>query len=193
MFDADGGLIVPHEPFSRQYARKRGLDPNRFEAFFKGDFTQTVVGKADLKELIRKNHDIWQWDDDPQALLNIWFEGENQINEGLLEFIREQKALKLPVYMATNQEKYRARYVREVMFPDTFDGVFVSSDIGHIKEELEFWPPVLGKLAVDVPGIKPEEIIFFDDSPKSIRGAKTAGISTYLYKDTEQVKKVLSQ
>jgi putative hydrolase of the HAD superfamily len=190
LFDADGVVIMPEKLFSRQYAEKYGLDPESFQAFFTGEFSDAITGKADLKDLIRKHNDIWQWEQDPQELLDMWFAAENSTDRLILELIAEQRARGLPVYMATNQERYRAQYLREVMFPNLFDGFFVSSEIGYMKRDPEYWIEVLGKLAVDVPGIEPGQVVFFDDSQDSIDGALKAGINAHLYTDKQVIEKV---
>lgn len=190
LFDADGVLITPEKLFSVQYAEKYGLNPNDFQAFFVGEFSDAITGKADLKELIVKHNDLWHWDGDPQELLDMWFASENHIDNNVLEIVKQQKAKGLPVYMATNQEKYRAEYLRSVMFPDVFDGVFVSSELGYMKRDDGYWPPVLGKLALAVPGIEPSQVVYFDDSQDSIDGATRAGIHAILYKSIEQITEV---
>ncbi|HSH31549.1 MAG TPA: HAD-IA family hydrolase [Candidatus Saccharimonadales bacterium] len=191
LFDADGVIIMPQKLFSRQYAEKHNLDPDSFEAFFRGDFSDAITGRADLKDLIRQHHDIWRWEGDPQELLDMWFAAENQTDSEVLEIIKQQRAAGLPVYLATNQEKYRAKYLREVMLPDLFDGMFISSEIGCMKRDPQYWVAVLSKLAIDIPGIKASQVVFFDDSKDSVDGAVNAGITAYLYEDAEQVRQVL--
>lgn len=193
LFDADGVVIMPEKLFSRQYAEKYGLELESFQAFFTGEFSDAITGKADLKDLIRKHNDIWRWERDPQELLDMWFAAENSTDKEILELIAEQRANGLPVYIATNQERYRARYLREIMFPNLFDGLFVSSEIGAVKRDPEYWVAVLGKLTVDVPGIEPGRIVFFDDSQDSIDGATEAGIRAYLYASIDQVREVFNQ
>jgi putative hydrolase of the HAD superfamily len=193
LLDADGVVIMPQKLFSRQYAEKYGYDPESFQEFFTGEFSDAINGKADLKDLIRKHNDIWHWNNDPQELLDMWFAAENVIDKEVLEVVAQQRDKGLPVYMATNQEQYRAMYLREVMFPDVFDSLFVSSEIGYMKRDPEYWVAVLGKLEVDVPGIKPEQIVFFDDSQDSIDGAAHSGIRAYLYKNIDQMREVFSQ
>jgi putative hydrolase of the HAD superfamily len=192
LFDADGVVIVPQKIFSKQYAQKYGLDPESFEGFFRGAFSDAITGEADLKDLIRKHHDVWQWSTNPQELLDMWFAAESHTDKELLNVIWQQRANGLAVYMATNQEKYRAQYLRETMFPGVFDDIFVSSEIGHMKRDPGYWVPVLDKLAIDIPGIDPSHVAFFDDSQDSIDGARSAGINAYLYEGATQVRQVLA-
>jgi putative hydrolase of the HAD superfamily len=193
IFDADGVIVIPQKMFSRHYAEQHGLDPESFQVFFTGEFSDAITGKADLKDLIRKHKATWHWDGDPQELLDMWFSAENHTDKAVLDIIKQERAKGLPVYMATNQEKYRAKYLREVMFPNVFDEVFVSSEIGYMKRSPEFWVALLGKLATDIPGIKPDEVVFFDDSQDCIDGAKAAGITALLYQgDVNQIKQALA-
>lgn len=189
VFDADGVIVVPQMLFSKTYAAQHGLDPKSFTPFFKGeDFEQALQGRADLKDLIKNHNDIWQYSGDVQDLLDEWHASEHQLDEQVLQEIRQIKQRGIPVYLATNQEKYRAHYMREVMFPDVFDKIFASSDVGYTKKDKRFWEAIHSDIAQDVPGIKPEEIVFFDDSQDSIDGAQKFGIVAHLYEDSSQIK-----
>lgn len=61
LLDIDGVLLKPEDVFSRIYAKQCELDYSKFPGFFKGDFQQALVGKADLRTLITKHNDIWHW------------------------------------------------------------------------------------------------------------------------------------
>ena len=121
----------------------------------------------------------------------MWFGAENHTDSELLGIIKDLREAGTPVYIATNQEKYRAKYLQEIMFPNVFDGMFISSEIGYQKKDKEYWVSVLGRLAIDIPGIEPGQIAFFDDSQDSIDRASTVGINAFLYQNAEQVKKAL--
>ena len=192
IFDADGVIVKPPQLFSQFYAQKYGYDVGKFTAFFKGEFGDAITGKADLKDLLRKHHEIWQWDKDPQELLDMWFEAENHLDPAVMDYVKKLHAQGMPIYLASNQEKYRAQYFRDTVFPDTFDDMFFSSDIGCMKRDSDFWKIVLQKLEEDIPGIQPAEIIFFDDSQDSVDGAQAAGINAHLYAGVEVLTKELS-
>ncbi len=191
LFDADGVIITPQELFARQYAREHRLDPESFEAFFRGDFLEAITGKTDLKDLIKKNNHIWQWDHDPQELLDKWFAAENVIDEEIMAIIARLREDQVPVFLATNQERYRTAYLREVMFPDKFDEIIVSSEMGATKSSEQYWTAALGRIALTVPNVQPEELVFFDDSQSPIDGALNAGLQAHLYKSPTQVRQIL--
>jgi putative hydrolase of the HAD superfamily len=192
LFDADGVLVTPTEPFSHTYSRERGLDSEHMGDFFAGDFQLALRGKADVKDLITKHRDYWGWQDDPQGLLDKWFATEDHPNRQLLDYIQTLRANGLRCYLATDQEKHRQTYLQNITFKDTLDGVFASSEFGHVKREPAYFKKLIQKLTAIMPGLKPAEIIYFDDAQKNIDSAKAAGITAYLYTDIDQVKQLFA-
>lgn len=87
LFDADGVLTLPEEFFVQAYARSRGLDPTRFDVFFKEHFPAALVGKADLKDLIRSDSQLWQWHGAAEDLLSTWFKAEDARNAPLIKVV----------------------------------------------------------------------------------------------------------
>lgn len=192
LFDADGVLTLPEEVFSIAYARSRGLDSELFEQFFRNDWPSIVTGKKDLKESISENPELWQWDGDVDELLKYWFKTEDVRNEPLIELIRELKARGLPCYLATDQEKYRAEYMKNVMFKDVFMGHYVSASLGVTKNDPKFFEAIVSDLELKYPAINPSEIVFFDDSQSKIDTAKSVGINGQLYQSVQHVRSVLA-
>lgn len=90
--------------------------------------------------------------------------------------------------LATNQEKHAAEFMRKEMgFEKIFDFVVASSDVGHKKPQPEFFEKVFEK----IPGIKKDEILFFDDRPENIEAAKKIGLQAKLYKNISDLKECL--
>jgi len=71
---------------------------------------------------------------------------------------------------AAHVETLTARYA-DVL--GHFDTVYVSSSIGHRKPELQSFLHV-----ADAMKLSPEDILFFDDSPVNLDGARRAGLHT---------------
>ncbi|HEY4963765.1 MAG TPA: HAD-IA family hydrolase [Candidatus Saccharimonadales bacterium] len=188
LFDVDGVLALPPKLFSEIYSSEYGVDINELQPFYKSeDFKDAILGKADLKELIIKHSDKWHWHKDPQILLDMWFEGEHVVNNELLSIVNKLRDKGIPVYLATQQENYRAKYINDIMFPNKFDGSFVSCDIGHTKQEPEYWNYIIKKLN----NYTPKNIYFFDDTQSCVDAAKIAGINSFLYNSVEQVSTIL--
>lgn len=136
LFDVDGVLTLPTEFFAQKYARERGLGHSHFDRFFGDHFPGARIGKADLKELIASNQEIWQWTGDPDELLEQWFKAEDERNHALLDYIQIVRSRGIACYVATNQERYRGQYIKNVMLTGQFDGYFVSAEMGIEKPDL---------------------------------------------------------
>lgn len=192
LFDADGVLTLPEEVFSVVYARSHALDPEPFENFFRNEWQPIVTGSRDLKESIAANPTLWHWTGTADELLDYWFKTEDVRNEELLNLIGELKDKSIPCYLATDQEKYRAEYMKNVMFKDSFSDYFVSADLGVTKTDPRFFELVLEKLRVQYPDLKPSEVIFFDDSQSKVDTAKALGIDARLFQSNDQVRELLN-
>jgi len=191
LFDADGVLTLPEEFFSAVYARLHGLDPEPFEQFFRNDWRPFVTGKADLRDSIVANPKLWQWKGDVDSLLNFWFETEDVRNEDLLSLIREIRANDMPCFLATEQEKYRGEYMREVMFKDSLDGCYVTAELGASKAEPAFFQAIVEDLQTKYSEIEPKDITFFDDSESKVSTARSVGMNGQLYTSVEQVRSIV--
>lgn len=193
LFDVDGVVVLPPKPFSVVYAEEHGLNPDLFKQFFTGDFVKALTGKADIRDLIRTNFDIWHWDRDPQELLDQWCRAEDYPNHELIAVIQEYRKHGIRAYLATNQEMYRTKYLLEQTFPTAFDGIFASYTIGYTKHESAYWTAVLKQLAAEIPGILPEQIAYFDDQQDGVTMAHEAGIAAYLFTGLDQVQTLLGR
>jgi FMN phosphatase YigB (HAD superfamily) len=188
LFDVDGVLIIPPKLFAEQYSEQYGVDHAKQVQFYATkEFQDASIGKFDLKEAIRIHNDKWQWHGNPDELLRMWFEGENYPNDGLLKIIERLRKEGVLVYLATQQEKYRAAYLKKEVFKDKIDGLFVTCDIGFSKNEDHFWRAVVSKLNESSPTIKPKDIAYFDDRQSLVDKAKEYGINSFLYTSNEQV------
>lgn len=191
LFDADGVLTLPEEAFSVVYARSHGLDLEPFEQFFRNDWKPIVTGKADLKEAIAANPELWQWHGDIDDLLKFWFETEDVRNEELIAIIHMLKDSGAGCYLATEQERYRGNYMREVMFKDLFDSYYITAELGVSKTEPAFFQAIIDDLQRQDPTVQPRDIVFFDDSQAKVDTACSVGIDGRLYTDIEQVRSMV--
>lgn len=186
--DVDGVLALPPKLFSDIYCEKYNIDPEKHQAFYSSDeFRQSLVGKYDLKEAIKAHNNLWQWSGDFSELIDMWLKAENYPNEALLEIVADFRERGGSVYLATQQEQYRAKYIREVMFKYIIDGMFSSCDIGADKHDNIFWTLVLEQLTLLHPTITPGDILYFDDRQTIVDVAKRAGIHARLYTRIDDV------
>jgi putative hydrolase of the HAD superfamily len=192
LMDADGVLTLNDRPYSHQHAEEHSIEAEQIEPFFHGRFRQATIGKADLVELIAQHRDLWAWKGEPEELLRKWFDAENNIDQQLLEMLQELRRRGVKVYLASDQEKYRAQYMREVMFPGKLDGFFISCDLGLEKKQPEFFQAVFTRLKSELPELELPQVLFFDDSQGKVDSARAAGIQAELYTERSQVEKLIT-
>ena len=61
LFDADG-VIINSQMFSIQYQNKYAVPNDDMITFFRGDFQNCIIGKADLIESLRTWLPVWKWE-----------------------------------------------------------------------------------------------------------------------------------
>ena len=193
LFDADGVLTIPEEFFSVVYARSHGLDAEPFEDFFKNEWEDFVTGRRDIKEHINDNPKLWQWNGSPDELLDYWCKIEDIRNEEMLGLVKTIRASGTPCYLATEQEKYRGEYMKNVMFKGLFDGHFVTSELGFKKNNPHFFEKILKTLNENLGPVEPKDVLFFDDSQSKVDSAVAMGIDGHLFDGVDGFKRVLTQ
>ena len=192
LFDADGVMTLPEDYFSIVYSRSHGLDPEPFESFFRNEWHDFVIGKRDLRQHINEHPELWQWKGDADSLLKYWFEIEDIRNVELIDMIKTNRENGGLCYLATEQEKYRGNYMREVMFPELFDGFFITAEMGIKKDRPEFYMQIISMLKKTNPSILPEDLVFIDDSQSKVDAAQSVGIKGILYTGIDSVRELLS-
>lgn len=180
IFDADGVLIPPWG-FANYLKRAYPEIAAQTAEFFRGPFLRCVVGQADLKEVLPPYLEKWRWPHSLDEFLARWFESERTIDSELAAHIRRLRAAGAPCYLATNQERYRAAYMRNEMgLGALFDDLFVSAHLGVAKPDPTFFATV--SRAIDhAHGIPPTRIFFWDDAPANVEAAQAAGWQAKLY------------
>jgi putative hydrolase of the HAD superfamily len=182
LFDTDG-VLVHSEMWSVAYARKVWLAPDTMKSFFSGLFQECIIGKADLREVLAPYLQDWKWGGSVDDYLESWFSFENQPDHTLLEEIQKLRNDGYMCYVATNQEKYRLQYLRDIMeFNTLFDGVFCSAEIGYKKPEIEYYEYITQAV-----NMHPNKIVYFDDDEKNITSAQNLGIASHLYKPDSHI------
>jgi len=188
LFDMDGVLTFRERNFSVGYVEKFNVNPQPIMDFFATEWHNFVTGKKDLKQHILEHPDIWQWNGTPEQLFDYWFRSEDNRNEPLVQVVRRLRAKGIACYIATEQEKYRTAYVKDIMFPSEFDGCFSTCDIGYKKSDPRYFKAVLTLLQNKHPNIKVADIMYYDDDMDKLEAARQVGIDGELYVDPSHVE-----
>lgn len=174
LLDADGVVLKKGELFSEQFSREYNIPLEKVIPFFKNELGRCQKGEADLKEVLPPYLESWGFNGTVDDFLEYWFR-DVEINSEIIELVAECKEKGIACYLASNNEKYRARRIEEKL-KGLLDGYFFSADLKIKKESPEFFRVVSQKI-----GIPPSEIGFVDNEEKNVESAKEAGVESRMY------------
>lgn len=178
LLDCDG-VIITGKRFIEVRETELGISSKKADAFFMKMFQQCLIGKADLKKEIAPYLAEWGWEKSLDEFIQRWFAAESDVDTRMLHYVQELRQQGARCYIATNQEKYRMHYLKDVLHLNTaVDGIFTSCEIGFKKTSQEFFQYVLHALPV---GTQPTDIVFWDDSWRHVTVANAVGIHAELY------------
>ncbi len=179
LLDADGVVLVKGEYFSEKYAREYKLPIEEVVEFFKGPYVECQKGEADLKEVIQPYLQKWAWTGSVEDFLEYWFRSDVVPNETMEKTLAEFRARGIRIYLASNNEKYRAAEIEKVLTElNILDGFYFSSALKVRKEDPSYFTHILKDLAV-----APEEVVFVDNEQKNVDSAASVGIEAFLYNE----------
>ena len=170
LLDADGVVVLPHQ-FARYLESEHGISIDTTLSFFKGNFQECLVGRADLRGTLAPLVPAWGWRGSTEEFIAAWLETSSLVDERILEVVRALRRAGLSCGLASNQERIRAQFMRTQMgFVSEFDDLFFSCDVGHRKPEREYYSHVAASL-----GLTGEEILFWDDDSTHVEAARECG------------------
>jgi putative hydrolase of the HAD superfamily len=188
LLDFDG-VISPGRFFSDIYAEKYGVDARSMDPFFDNMAVTAVVGRGDLKDQLTSVLKDWKWEGNVDELIDYWLKVDSDVDPRFIPLVEKLKEKGYKVYLATDQEQRRSDFIwNERKLNEWLDGKFVSCEIGHSKKEGEFFTYIVNQL-----GLKPDEILFFDDSEKKVNVAKSSGIHGHLFSDFDSFNSKLQE
>ncbi len=139
VFDADGVLLRPWR-FRTLLAHQYGISPEITAEFFRGPFRHCCLGKLDVRTALPPYLNAWGWPGSLESFLDTWFRADGLVNAGVIEALRRGHRHGLPCFVASTQERVRARHLAEVLgFARVFEGLFFSCDMGVMKPALDFF------------------------------------------------------
>lgn len=178
IFDVDGIVIKREMYFSQRFSEEFNVSIKKLLPFFENDFSDCLIGKADLKEELKKYLNQWGWKKSIDELLVYWFTNEGKLDYKIIENIKDLRRRGVKCYLDTNNEKYRVRYlIEDLGLNNLSDGVFSSCQLGFKKPQTEFWSALYEQLG------KPDknEVLVWDDDQENVVSAKNFGFQSELY------------
>jgi putative hydrolase of the HAD superfamily len=190
-FDVDGVLI--HGYHAKPELRKCwdedleadfNIKRSDFKSFFiNGPFVkQVLIGEKGLDDALREVLPQIGYHGNPQLLIDYWMARDANINHELIKYVDIlSKRPEVRLFIATNQEHVRARYLmEEVGFNKYFIDIFYAARLGALKPDLRFYEEIERLLP-----LPKEEIIFFDDNQDVVESAIRFGWEAHQF-DTSQ-------
>ena len=191
LFDLGGVVLeVDFKNVFKSWASMSTLDENEIKSRFKMDehYQQHEKGQIEAPvffEHLRHSLQLTATDDEMTSGWNDIFGNEMTANLDAIDVVRN----KLPTYGFSNTNRTHQIYWEHhyPRIPNTFEKLFVSSEIGLRKPDAEAFEFILKELS-----LKPDELLFFDDTLENIEGAKRLGIQTVLVSNSDSVVTALS-
>ncbi len=191
VFDADG-VVINFKYFTIELEKQHGISHEKVQSFFEKKFNGCLIGKKDLKKEIAPYLLEWGWKKTVDDFLDFWFKTEDRPNILMINFINLLRSKKYPIILATNQEKYRTKFmIKEMKFDKLFDDIISSADAKSKKPSVEFFT-FLFKQIEQKYGIKREDVVFWDDAKENVVAATDFGFKSFEYKNFKHFKKIMN-
>ena len=119
--------------------------------------------------------DRWQIEISQEEFLTWWFGGE-VLQKEVLVFCKKVRNESKKVYILSNNFIEKVQYYRK-NYPEIFENVdktYFSWETGFLKPNVEAIQNVLNDNR-----LKPEEVVYVDDSLKNLESARSLGIASY--------------
>jgi len=101
---------------------------------------------------------------------------------GALELLDALRSRFTLACMSNNNPLHWERLKQPDIFGARFDHIFISYETGFMKPDSAAYEHVLASLEC-----RPEEVLFFDDSPECVEGARAIGIRGYVVQGVQGV------
>jgi putative hydrolase of the HAD superfamily len=184
-FDLDGVYFTPQgkQSFHTALSEEFGADPAVVdEIMYRSDAMRNLVTgtiePADFWKYLRAETSILATDDE---LITRWIR-DYKIDADVQEIVCVAKKQGFITCVCTNNNAARLPALEEKFsFCSDFDAVVSSHEVGHTKPSKEIFEALLEKT-----GVQASELIYSDDNPERLRGAKNLGITTFVYTDFTQ-------
>jgi putative hydrolase of the HAD superfamily len=176
MLDVDGVLVSGRPwdglPWVTDIEIDLGIPPELLDvSFFAPHWEKIVTGEANLAEVLKASLQEISSPLSPQELMDYWFSRDSRIAEEILEDCEVLRELGIPVFLATNQEHLRARYLMDDLgLGRHVDGIMYSAELAAKKPERAFFEAVTART-----GFAPEHHVLVDDTLANVDGALAFG------------------
>ncbi|HEY6481646.1 MAG TPA: HAD family phosphatase [Streptosporangiaceae bacterium] len=181
--DADGIDRDSYKTLMRAWVSQAydgGPDLNPIRALERGECTEAEFEQQLARQLVRLDGGVVPAD----GLLARMF-AASALDEGMHELMRAARRAGLRTGLLSNS--WGASYPRH-LFPDLFDAVVISAEVGMRKPEEGIF-----RLAAEVLGLDPAECVFIDDIQDNVAAAQAAGLVGVHHRGVQQTRQQLAE
>ena len=125
---------------------------------------------------------------DPATFKQMWLSCWQRDTEGMEEFICELKNKFMLCVLSNTNALHMETYLDTKKILRHFDRLFLSYELDCSKPEVEIYQKVTRELQVE-----PGQILFFDDKPENIDGARKAGWQAEIFNGVPAAKARFAQ
>ena len=183
LVDFGGDLTTNVFDSFRAFCEKEGLDPDAVRRLFREDpaaldeLRRLERGELTEQEFAKRFGPMLGIED-TEGLVDRLF-AEVHPDEAMLAAVRAAKRAGVRTGLISNSWG-AGRYDRDA-FPELFDGVVISGEVGLHKPE-----PEIFRLGAERAGLAPEECVFVDDLRENCAGAESVGMTAVLHRGAER-------
>ena len=147
-------------------------------------FDSFETGQISVQHFINKLLTITRKGTSPNQVAHAWNAMIQSFPKGKVELLQHFSQNHRMALLSNTNELHMIQVLKEwkkvceVPFESLFEQVFLSHNIHQRKPHPETFLWVSMKL-----NVLPKDVLFIDDSPQHIQGAKEAGLQTFYYQD----------
>ncbi len=178
-FDLDGVYFLKgKENFIANLVKLGVSEEKAKEVFFQSDKMN-----KEYKAGLIGDREFWSWairewklSMGPKEVINLMISGY-EINQPAVELVRKLKSNGYKTAVCSNNFPARINGLNERFdFLKDFDVIVLSYKVGVLKPDRGIFEELIKKS-----NVKPEEIVYSDDSKDKLSGAESLGIKTFVY------------
>ena len=187
-----GGVLTTNVFDSfRAFCAANDLDPDTVRRLFRSDpealalLRRLEAGELDEDEFAQQFGPMLGVKDNERLVERLFAGMEPE--HLMIDAVRHAHAGGVRTGLVSNSWGRRGQYDRET-FPELFDGVVISGEVGLYKPQ-----PEIFLLAAERVGLGPRECAFVDDLRENCKGAEAVGMTAVLHRDAEETVARLEQ
>jgi glucose-1-phosphatase len=189
LFDL-GGVLIEFAGFERlpdmlethlepEEVRRRWIASPAVVAYERGGLGTDEFGEALVRE--------WELRVPPAVFLAHFTDWARDFYPGARELVAEVRRKVAAACFSNSNPLHWERNFRQYGIQDAFDACFASFELGCVKPERQAFEMVVARL-----GLRPSAVLFLDDTPVNVEGARAAGLQAEQVRGVGQARAVLA-